>query len=76
MYDKGLKERSDSVDTLDGIHMEVEVSRSYSVQEKLSSTKYSAKFLINLDEITFKRIQEYGFTEPIKVTQKSGLGMY
>ena len=76
MYDKRLKERSDSVDTLDGVHLDVEFSRSYDVQDKLTSSKYSGDYVLDLEELTFQRIQEFGLSEPIRIKQKNGLGGY
>ena len=76
MYERRLKERSDSVDTLDGVNMEVEVSTSYDIKDKVTSAKFTGDFLLDLDELSFQRVQEFGFKEPIRVKQKSGLGMY
>ena len=51
-------------------------SLMYSIQEKVKSPKYTGDFLIDLNGInfSFKRFQDVGMFEPIRIKQKTDTG--
>ena len=78
MSDRNLRHKTVPVyDDDDEVQDEIDGKRKYSVEEKLISSKYDADFLVDLkgEELTFKRIQEHGLNDPIRIKDKDGLGM-
>ena len=58
------------------IFEKVVVDLMYNLEDKVN--KYKTDLIVDLDEhdeLTFKRIQEYGFFNPIRKKTKDGLGM-
>ncbi|XP_063396735.1 lysine-specific demethylase 2A-like isoform X2 [Mytilus trossulus] len=56
---------------------EIEGKRTYSVEEKLKSTKYNKEFvkILKGEDFTVKYLQEHGLETPIVFHEKSGLGL-
>ena len=79
MSQRNLRHKTVPVyDDDDEVQDEIDGLRSYDVQEKLASERYNGNFLLDLngEDLNFERIQKVGFTEPIRIKQKHGLGKY
>jgi len=77
MSQRNLRHKTVPVyDDDDEVQDEIDGLRTYDVQEKLLSARYDGDFLLDLkgEDLTFEKIQEYGFSKPIRIKEKHGLG--
>ncbi|GAB6031109.1 hypothetical protein CHUAL_007917 [Chamberlinius hualienensis] len=76
--DRRLRQRERKSYTEDCMNdEEIEGRRMFSVEEKLTSDRFNAKFVQEMkgDDVCLKYLQENGFQYPIVVREKAGLGM-